>query len=69
MFGGLFMRHDPFLQMLAPFAWVMVAAFALGFAAVVAVSAPILSRDSAALSQPTFIAAPALPSGGFAKAI
>lgn len=63
------MRHDPFLQMLAPFAWVMVAAFALGFAAVVAVSAPILRHEGAALSQPSFVATHARASGGFAKSI
>lgn len=53
------MRHDPFLQMLAPLAWVMLAAFLAGFAGVVAVSAPVLGRDARVLAQPALVSAPA----------
>jgi hypothetical protein len=52
------MNRDPVVQLLAPFAWVVLAAFLLGFAGVMALSAPILSQAPGAHSAPALVAAP-----------
>jgi hypothetical protein len=39
------MNRDPILQLLAPLAWLFLAAFCVGFGGVLAISAPVFSRS------------------------
>lgn len=63
------MNRDPVFELLAPFAWVVVAAFVLGFGGVLAVAAPHLARDLSTLSRPSLASSLAATPGNPAKLI